>query len=152
MKYIHNIKLTVFSKEDEDKDEILKAFLDLLPFSPEQNKIPIETIKAEGFSDRIIEIIEASFEKQNLVNGFIKNLLGKIKDIDKNTIISQLDSRIDEHMHFFLRIDKESWIQSREVMITDAGNCFHIKMSVAAFPKKKEIALKLMKEMFTKEK
>ena len=95
--------------------------------------------------------MEVNLDRQKLVNDLSFSLVSKIKDVDKSMIISQLESRLDSGLHFFLRIDKETWINERKIMITDSGSCFHMRISVAAFPKKREIALKLMKELFSKE-
>jgi len=47
-----------------------------------------------------------------------------------------------------MRIDKDAWIDERKILFTDSGNCFHIKMSLAVFPKKKEAALQLVEKIF----
>src|SRR3989338_736705 len=148
MKYAHNVKISVFSHENENKEINLKAFLELFPFDIEKSKVKIEKTNAEGVNDNKIEILEVNLDRQKLVNDFLSSLVSKIKDTDKSTILSQLESRLDSGLHFFLRIDKETWVNSREVMITDNGSCFHMRISVAAFPKKREIAINLMKSLF----
>ncbi|MEK6942820.1 MAG: RNA-binding domain-containing protein [Nanoarchaeota archaeon] len=151
MKYAHNVKISVFSHENENKESNFNAFLELFPFNLEKSKVKVEKTNAEGVSENKIEILEVNLDRQKLVNDLLFSLVSKIKDVDKSMIISQLESRLDSGLHFFLRIDKETWINERKIMITDSGSCFHMRISVAAFPKKREIALKLMKELFSKE-
>jgi RNA binding exosome subunit len=38
---------------------------------------------------------------------------------------------------------------NNELWITDCGECFHIRISIAAFPKKKEVALEVIKKIFS---
>ena len=63
-------------------------------------------------------------------------------------MLEQKESRLDEDLNFFVRIDKEKWIDGKEMFLTDSGNCFHIKILIAAFPKKRENALKIVEKMF----
>ena len=57
------------------------------------------------------------------------------------SILKQIESRLDEELNFFLRLDKEKWVNEKEMKLTDSGKCFHIKISVAAFPKNMDIAI-----------
>ncbi len=56
---------------------------------------------------------------------------------------------MDEHHHFFIRFDKDKLIENNEFFITDKGNCYHIKMTIAAFPTTRENALKAIEKLFT---
>lgn len=149
MKYAHFIKLTVFSYEDENKHSILNAFLKLFPFSLDDNKIALKKSKAVGFNEREINIFEVQLIKSNLVNQFLQSLLARLKTEEKYQIMSQISSRLDKGLNFYLRFEKESWIKRNELVLTDSGKCFHIKISMAAFPRKMEVALNLVKELFS---
>jgi RNA binding exosome subunit len=59
-------------------------------------------------------------------------------------LISQIESRLDEELFFFMRIDKDSWNIEKKTILTDSGNCYHIRITVAAFPKKRESAVALL--------
>ena len=67
MKYAHLIKLTAFSYEHEDSESILSAFLRLLPFSLEDNKVSLKKTGAMGFNNKKIEIFEVILIKNNLI-------------------------------------------------------------------------------------
>ena len=150
MKYLHSIKLTVFSYENENEKKILGAFLKFFPFSLEKNKIALVKKSASGFNESSIRIFEVLLTKTKLVNHFIDFILGNLDEVQKGMIVQQAESRLDENLDFFIRFDKESWIKNSKLEITDSGKCFHIKMSVAAFPSKKEVALKLVRDLFSK--
>mgnify|MGYP001604182313 CR=1 FL=1 len=149
MKYAHLIRLNVFSHENENSQSILDAFLMFFPFNIEDNKVAFKKTNADGFNKSKIEVFEAALTNNVLINQFLKNLLNNLDENQKNKIIQQLESRLDKNLDFFLRFDKDSWINEKKLILTDSGKCFHLRISVAAFPKKREIALNLIKDLFS---
>lgn len=148
MKYAHLIKLTAFSYEYENSQSIGEAFLDFFPFNPEENKIVLKKTTADGFNERRILIFEAILAKSNLISHFLQNLLANLDESQKKQILIQAESRLDKNLDFFLRFDKDSWIQEKRLVLTDSGKCFHLKISIAAFPKKRYVALNVVKDLF----
>ncbi len=149
MKTAHLIKLTVFSHPDEDIEEVQKRFLSFFPFNPEERKISLKKKNAVGFEDKKITILEISLEKQRHINEFLNNLTKNLDENQKNKILQQSESRLDQNLDFFLRFDKDELVKNNKLSLTDSGNCFHIKISIAAFPKKREIASNIIKKIFT---
>ena len=49
-------------------------------------------------------------------------------------------------MHFFIRLDKEKLLKE-DYEVTDSGECFHIKLHIAAFPSKRAIALEAIEKL-----
>ena len=145
MKYFHSIKLTVFSYEHENSEEIFNSFLRFFPFDLEENKASAVKRNATGFSDSKIAIFEVILTKTTLINEFLDFILSNLDDIQKGVLIRQSESRLDENLDFFIRFDKEEWMKNGKLELTDSGKCFHLKMSVAAFPRKREVALKLVR-------
>jgi RNA binding exosome subunit len=78
------------------------------------------------------------------------HLMNSLSDFDRGSLFRQVESRLDEELFFFIRIDKEKLIKANEFILTDEGNCYHIKLGVAAYPRKREIALGRLKEYFGK--
>ena len=148
MKYAHSIKLSVFSYEYGDSGNVSDAFLKFFPFNLQDNKIELKKTYAAGFSESKIEILEAVLAKTNIINHFIQSTLDKLEQSQKQIILNQIESRMDKNLDFFLRFDKESWIHNKKLILTDSGKCFHLRISIAAFPKKREVALNIVKEMF----
>ena len=148
MKYANRIRLTVFSYEHEDRNSVLEAFLGFFPFNLEESKVILKKSRASGFSEKKIEIFEAALAKDSLIKQFLNNLLSNLGEVQKGQLIQQAESRLDNEMNFFIRFDKDSWINDRKLYLTDSGKCFHLKMSIASFPKKREVALKVVKELF----
>ena len=150
MKYSHQITLTFFSHEDEDKKSSLDAFIVLFPFDLEENKLALKSTKAAGFNEKTIEIFEVVIKKAALINKFLGSLLGSLSEVQKGQILQQAESRLDNNLDFFIRIGKDALVRDRKIFITDSGNCFHLKINVAAFPKKREVALKIINKLFSK--
>ena len=148
MKYAHSIKLTVFSYENENIQNILGAFLKFFPFSLEENKIELKKTEAKGASESIITIFEVILTKTNLINRFLDFILSSLDKKQKELILKQIESRLDENLDFFIRFDEDEWIKNNKLELTDSGKCFHLKINVAAFPRKREIGLKIINELF----
>ena len=148
MKYAHSIKLTVFSYENENIQNILDAFLKFFPFSLEENKVELKKTEAKGATESNITIFEAVLTKTNLINRFLDFILSSLDKKQKELILKQIESRLDENLDFFIRFDKKEWISSNKLKLTDSGKCFHLKINVAAFPRKREIGLKIINELF----
>ena len=150
MKIAHQIKIKVFSYEkiNEDNKLILDKFLELFPFDFKDEKIELKKTEAEGFHEKKIIVFETILNKEKHIKRFLENLNQKLGNEEKNRIISQLDSRLDDNLDFFLRFDKEEYLKNNKLNLTDSGNCFHVSMSIAAFPKKREIGLKIVRDVF----
>ena len=148
MRWIHRATLTALGKPEEDVEAVIEGIRALVPFNLEEAKVPFQTQNAEGFDDRIIKIFTIILIKEAHTNDFLQFLLDNLSEERKKLIISQAESRLDTEYDFFIRIDKDEWVKKRKILLTDSGNCFHIKMSLAVFPKKKESALRLIEKLF----
>jgi RNA binding exosome subunit len=151
MKYCHTIILTVFVKPEDiqlDKNinqkvqDCIKKML-VIDYDKEQ---VLKKIEAEGFENRKITIYELNIHKESHTNQFINNLMKNLTIEQKQFLVSDKHKRLDEELEFYLRLDKRELLEGR-YLITDTGDCFHIKMTIAAFPKKRETALKVIDEM-----
>ena len=144
MKQIHEIRLSVFCKEFENEKEILDKLYSFFPF---EIKKQFKRETATGLLDKPIRIFQAVLIKNKEINLFIKDLFQKLSKEQKELLIAQLDSRLDNGLHFFMRFDKDKLLRDNILGITDDGNCYHLKMSIAAFPKKREVAKKIIMQI-----
>jgi len=162
MKLANNIKVTVFikttdksvesvsqdlQKPEEDENGLKLKLLELLPFNLEEEKIVLKKTRATGFGQKEIIIYEVELDKDKHTNLFLKNLKEKLDEQQRIMLIKQED-RLDERLNFFIRLDKESLLQE-QYQVTDCGECFHIRISIAAFPRKKDVALEVVKKIFS---
>ena len=149
MKCAHLVKLAAFSHGNEDKSSILDSLPGFFPFSLEANKVPVKRTSAKGFNESKIEIFEVTIAKTSLISQFLKSLLGNLDESQKKIILQQAESRLDKNLDFFLRFDKDSWVNDKNLKLTDSGKCFHLRVSIAAFPKKRELALNVVRDLFS---
>ena len=149
MKHIYNACITVFLKPEEyvGKEHIIekykKVFHKLVPLDFEKEKLVIIEERVESFENRTIKILKLDVTKEAQTNVFLKTLNNLLTKEEKKKILDQRQSRLDEELCFYIRLDKEALLKD-VVELTDSGDCFHIKMHVAAFPKKSEAALKVV--------
>jgi RNA-binding protein len=153
MRYIHNAKLTVFLKPEEYSGNILliekfkTVFHKLVKQDFDKEKISIIEENVESFENRKIKILTLEISKEAHTNVFLKTLKELLGKEQCTKILEQKTSRLDEELYFYIRLNKESVL--KEIYeLTDSGDCIHIKLHVAAFPKNKESALKTVGEMF----
>lgn len=148
MKYFNNIKVSVFAKQDKENCEAIKhKLIELMPFDLEKEKLFVKEQKTIGFNEKIIYVYEIYLTKDKHINAFVKFLINKLTDEQKELIKRQLESRLDEEYNFFLRFDKEKLLNDK-FWITDSGNCYHIRANVACFPRRREKALAILREIF----
>ncbi|MBW2999631.1 hypothetical protein KY339_03065 [Candidatus Woesearchaeota archaeon] len=147
MRLIHNARLNVFCKEEDNEEIITEKLKELIPVDFEKEKLEIERRVAQGFEKKKIITLEIFFEKERHTKIFLENLNEKLSKEQKELLINQAESRLDEDLDFFIRLDKQKLLNN-EYWVTDSGDCFHIKMAIAAFPKKRDIALSIIREIF----
>ena len=137
---IHNIKFRAFVYEDEDVDEISQAILNILP------EAEIEAEEAEGLLEDKIIILSGVVSKKRYTKTFFNTLL-EWTDLEK--LNGDLERKIDEKGNWFLRFDKEDAFDEIWT-IKDSGDSIHLKVKIAAFPAKKEIAVEKVREAILK--
>jgi len=144
MKLAHAVNLRVFVKPEDDYEKDKEAFLSLIPFSLEDEKVSLQETKAEGFNERQIRILELQLDKQRHVKAFLEKLQGELSGAQKQQLLEQ-DDRLDDNCDFYLRFRKQDL---PKLVLTDKGDCVHVRLSIAAFPKKRENASEAVKEIF----
>ena len=140
---IHNIRYRVFIYDNEDRDDVLQALLNILP------EAEPEVEEAEGLLGENMLILSGTISKKRHTKEFLNNLLS----IDKNQLkklYDDLDRKMDEKGNLFLRFSKEKALDE-QWEILDGGDSIHLKVKIAAYPAKKEVALKKISEVFPDE-
>jgi len=140
--------MTVFCKPEDDAGLVTEKLLFLVPLDFKKEKIELKRTNSTGFNEKKITILEVYLEKESHTNLFLNNLTKNLTDEQKLLIKKQAESRLDDELNFFLRFDKLKLINEGRLWLTDKGDCFHIRIKIAAFPKKKEVALKVVEKIF----
>ena len=138
---IHNIRYRVFIYENEDKDEILEALLNILPTA-----VP-EIEEAEGLLEEKMLILSGTVSKKRETKEFLNNLTHSIGEDQLIKFYNDLDRKMDEKGNLFLRLSKEKAAEE-EWEILDGGDSIHLKIKIAAYPAKKDVAIKKISEIF----
>ena len=127
---IHNIKFRAFVYEDESVDDISQAILNILP------EAEIEAEEAEGMLENKILILSGVVAKKRYTKAFFNTLLESV-DLDK--LNDDLERKMDDKGNWFLRFDKTDALDEKWTIL-DKGDAIHLKVKIAAFPAKKQIA------------
>lgn len=141
MKIIHNIKISVLFLNSEE-EQIENALLKLLP---KQTKKDLENKKNEIIKENVSDesnliMYKLKIVKNKQCNLFFENLINNLED---ESIIEKIKKRIDEKCKLFIRLKKDELIKNN-YKLTYCGDCFHIKMTIASYPKKQKIAEELI--------
>lgn len=147
MKLANSIRVSVFAKPEENEEKIREKLISFFPFSLEEENISINRSRATGFSQRQISIYQVDMSKERHTNLFLKFINSKLDAQQRCMLLSQ-ENRLDENLDFFIRFSKEHLLNN-EFMLTDCGDCYHIRISIAAFPRKREVALEVAKKIFS---
>jgi len=147
MRLANNIRVCVFVKPEDDEAAVKEHLLSLFPFDLEHEKIAVLRSKATGFNQREIIILEVELKKEKHTNAFLKSLKQKLNSQQKSVLVKQ-ENRLDDECNFFIRLDKHKLLND-EYWITDSGDCYHVRISIAAFPKNKENARKVVEQVFS---
>ena len=148
MKLLNSILLSVFVREGENENAIVEKLKSFIPVDFDAEKIFIKRQTAEGFEDKKIVVLEIELEREKHTNIFLKTLNSGLDAEQKELLIRQAGSRLDEDFNFFIRFDKEKLLNENKYWVTDSGSCFHIKMNIACFPRKMDIALGIIQNIF----
>ena len=152
MRQALSITISVFVKPEEPPDHDQKcvdAIKILSGLDLEREKLQIATETAEGFSGRKMHIHSLKLTKESHTNTCLSRILELLNHNQIELLRRQKESRLDEDMNFYLRLGKEELLRD-DTYITDSGDCFHIKISLAAFPRKRAPALELLDNIFDK--
>ncbi|MDO5849032.1 MAG: RNA-binding protein [Methanobrevibacter sp.] len=135
---IHNIRFREFVYEDEDLDELKQAILNIFPDAE------IEVEEAEGMTENKILILSGVIDKKRQTKEFFNKLL-ELDDEILDKLVDDLDRKVDENGNLFLRLSKEDAVDEK-MTIVDSGDSIHLKIKIAAYPAKKDVAIKKLKE------
>lgn len=133
---IHNIKFRAFVYEDESVEEISQAILNILP------EAEIEAEEAEGMLEDKIIILSGVVSKKRYTKTFFNTLL-EFADLYK--LNSDLERKMDEKGNWFLRFDKSDALDEKWTIL-DSGDSVHMKIKIAAYPARKDIAVEKVRD------
>jgi len=134
---IHNVSYRTFIYGTENEEKVKKAVKTLFPNSSPQ----IE--ETEGYYNNPVLILHDKIEKKSNIKDFLKIL----KQLPSSNILDDLDRKMDDKGNLFLRFDKQKAYQG-DLQIVEHGDSIHVKIKMAAYPARKEPAIKIARKLW----
>jgi RNA binding exosome subunit len=132
--------ITVFAHATEDEEKVRGVLRALLPKDME-----IERRGAKGHHGNPILIFSARIRRRSDLRRFWREFMGGLGAGEKQKLSSAAMDRLGEDCCLYLRFDKQL-ASGGELMLTDSGDALHVRLKVAAYPAKQEIAAELVRE------
>jgi len=136
---IHYILFRTQSHVTEDVSRVRQALETVLPPGT-----AIEEEETKGYFDNPIVVLKTRLEKK-AAEKYFEFLRKKLPDADLNELIKELPERVTEDCDFYLKLSKQDAYLG-DIRITYAEDAIALKAKIAAYPAKKEIALKKLEE------
>lgn len=135
---IHNIRFRLFVYEWEKQEDLTQAIFNILL----EAEIIVE--EAEGITGDKILILSGTINKKKYTKEFFNNLLALDKD-QLNKLDNDFERKIDDNGNLFLRFSKEDALNEKWTIV-DSGDTLHLKVKIAAYPARKEIAINKVRD------
>jgi RNA binding exosome subunit len=139
-------RVSTLAHATEDEQKVIAALRVLL-----SNDTEIKMAKLKGHYGNPIISFEASIGQRKTLSELWQRIVEKSCAGELEKIGKIVDDRIDESCHLYLRFDKQQAYVG-ELTLTDSGDAIHLTLKIAAYPARKEVATKLVKEFIFKQK
>ena len=136
-----SIALSTIAHATESKEKLEKALGLLLP-----DGVEIEREEAEGHYGDTKFILKTDLENRPDIRYFWDRVLELLDDKGIDWLKKNAIDRIADDCRLYLRFDKQFLVADEELRFSDGGDVIHVRINVAAYPAKKEIAVEKMKE------
>jgi RNA-binding protein len=137
---IHNISYRVFVYGTENEDKVGESLRTIFLEASPQREV------TEGYYNNPVTILSQKFSKKREISDFIKKL-NEMDDNEKTNVLNELDRKMDDKGNLFLRFHKQEAFKGNWKVV-EHGDSIHIKIKIAAYPAKKEGAIKIAREIF----
>lgn len=137
---IHNLSYRAFVYGTENEEKVREALSTLLPTAQPTKEI------TEGYHKNQVTILQGKITKKREMKEFLEKL-GSLKPSSKKRILRELEDRMDDRGNLFLRFDKQRAYLG-DLKIVEHGDSLHLKLKIAAYPARKEEALKIARQIF----
>jgi hypothetical protein len=133
-------RVSTLAHATEDEQKVIAALQILL-----LNSVEIKRTKLKGHHGNPIVSFEASIGQKKILRELWQQMVGKLRGGGLEKIGEMADDRMDESCHLYIRFDKQQ-AYTGELALTDSGDAIHLTLKVSAYPARKEVAAKLVKE------
>lgn len=137
---IHNLSYRAFVYGTENEEKVREALSTLLPEAQPTKEI------TEGYHKNQVIILQGKITKKRELKDFLEKL-HSLNPSAKKRILRELEFKMDERGNLFLRFDKQRAYLG-DLKVVDHGDSLHLKLKIAAYPSRKEEALKVARQIF----
>ncbi|MBN1329581.1 MAG: hypothetical protein JXA54_08925 [Candidatus Heimdallarchaeota archaeon] len=103
---LKEINFSCSSHSTEDIERVKIAMLNLLP-EIIRDKVEISEIKLRGHAGNEMFLLELDITQNKMIKDLLGYLAAKIQEIDKDSLLQEIDERIDENNCFYVRFNKQ---------------------------------------------
>ena len=135
-----NAVVSTHAHATEDEQRVLEALRTLLP-----EAVEVSQSKLKGHYGNPITGFEARVNRRILLRELWERVVAKLRAGELDNIRNILPARIDESCRLYLRFDKQLAYLG-ELVLAGSGDAIHLKLKMAAFPAKREIAIGLVEK------
>jgi len=135
-----NAVVSTHAHATEDEQRVLEALRTLLP-----EAVEVSQSKLKGHHGNPITGFEARVNRRILLRELWERVVAKLRAGELDNIRNILPARIDESCRLYLRFDKQLAYLG-ELVLAGSGDAIHLKLKMAAFPAKREIAIGLVEK------
>ena len=137
---IHNLSYRAFVYGTENEEKVREALSTLLPTAQ-----PLKEI-TEGYHKNQVIILQEKITKKRDIKDFLEQL-HSLKPSAKKRILRELEGKMDDRGNLFLRFDKQRAYLG-DLKVVEHGDAIHLKLKIAAYPARKDEALKVARQIF----
>lgn len=148
-KITHSLTIRVFEKNEQNTNKIKDCFHEIIPIDFDKEDIKIDHQEVPGLVESPTHTFSLKAHKKRHINMILTYLFSQLPTKDKQMIFNQRFSRLSDKGCFYIRVDKDAFLQGKAVL-TEGGDCFHFKIQLAAFPANKEEYIKTLGLFFQK--
>ncbi len=137
---IHNLSYRAFVYGTESEDKVRGAIHTLIPSAQVEKEI------TEGYHKNPVIILHGRINQKREIKDFLEKLQS-LKPSTKKKISKELENRMDGRGNLFLIFDKQRAYLG-DLVLVEHGDALHIKLKIAAYPARKEVALRVAQKIF----
>ena len=138
-----NAVVSTFAHTTEAEERVLDAFGILLP-----EEIEVRRSRLKGHHGNPIVSLKARIGRKE-TRELWQRILAKLRRGELEKIAMVSPGRIDETCHLNLRFDKQL-AYAGELTLSEGGDVIHLRLKVAAYPAKREVAVDLVEKFLRK--
>lgn len=140
---MHNLCFRAFCQATEDEEKVRRALL----FASGGKEERVHRTKCEGYHGNPIVVLDVCISTTKSIKAVFQSLSLE----DRQTMLEDLEDRIDEDCTFYFRLDKQEAFQGRMAMGEkgEGDDVIAVHGKVRSYPKSRETSLKVMGEFLS---